>query len=305
MEFRKLNYLLTLAECRNMTRAAEKLYISQSALSHYLKNVEEELGTPLFDRSTSPLTLTYAGKCFMESAKKILMENDRLEKELRDITLHMTGKLRVGTSRDRASYMMPHILPIFTEKYPGIEVEVITDSGQALFEALKEGRVDLVILPSAGQTDLQGLESECVYTEELVLAAKAGTIAQEDRIDGKQAIRSEALDGKPFFLLFQAHAMRSFCNRYFRQKKIHPEIRMEFSTNISCLRMAATGMGYAIIPYLTTQLASPGGEVEYFSLGRKPETWDVCLFFRSGAYLGRPEMDFIEITKDCFSHESL
>ena len=103
MEFRKLNYLLTLAECRNMTRAAEKLYISQSALSHYLKNVEEELGTPLFDRSTSPLTLTYAGKCFMESAKKILMENDRLEKELRDITLHMTGKLRVGTSRDRAS----------------------------------------------------------------------------------------------------------------------------------------------------------------------------------------------------------
>ena len=63
MEFRQIEYILTLAETRNMTRAAEKLFISQPALSHYLKCVEEELGTRLFDRSTTPMTLTYAGKC--------------------------------------------------------------------------------------------------------------------------------------------------------------------------------------------------------------------------------------------------
>ena len=66
MEYRELKYLLTLAQTRNMTRAAEQLYISQSALSHYLKCVEEDLGARLFDRSTTPMTLTYAGKCYMD-----------------------------------------------------------------------------------------------------------------------------------------------------------------------------------------------------------------------------------------------
>ena len=93
MDFRQLQYMLTLAEYKNMTRASEALYISQSALSHYLKNVEQELGVTLFDRSTNPLSLTYAGKCYMESARRILMENDRMLRELRDITHHMTGKL--------------------------------------------------------------------------------------------------------------------------------------------------------------------------------------------------------------------
>ena len=150
MEFRQLRYLLTLAETRNMTRAAEKLYISQSALSHYLKCVEDELGVQLFDRSTNPMSLTQAGRCYMDSARAILLENEQLQKELRDITEHMSGKLVLGSSRDRASYMMPRFLPEFARRYPGIELEVFTASGQKLFEALREGRVDMVLLPAAG-----------------------------------------------------------------------------------------------------------------------------------------------------------
>ena len=305
MEFRQLRYLLTLAETRNMTRAAEKLYISQSALSHYLKCVEDELGVQLFDRSTNPMSLTQAGRCYMDSARAILLENEQLQKELRDITEHMSGKLVLGSSRDRASYMMPRFLPEFARRYPGIELEVFTASGQKLFEALREGRVDMVLLPAAGQDDLKGLSHELIYSEELVLAARAGAIPPQARLDGKNAVRSEALDGAPFFLLHQEHAMRSFCNRYFRHEKIHPDIRMEFSSNISCFRMAATGMGYAIIPYLTTRMTNPGDAVELFSLGREPETWEVHIFFRKGVYLGKPEQDLIQIAKDSFEHEYL
>jgi DNA-binding transcriptional LysR family regulator len=305
MEFRELQYLLTLAETRNMTRAAEQLYISQSALSHYLKCVEEELGVRLFDRSTNPMSLTQAGRCYIDSARKIVLENEKLKKELRDITQHMSGKLTLGSSRDRASYMMPRILPKFAERYPGIELEVFTASGQKLFEALREGRVDMVLLPAAGQEDMKGLSSELIYSEELVLAARKGVVPQADRIDGRNAIHSEALDNAPFFLLHQEHAMRSFCNRYFRHEKIHPDIRMEFSSNISCYRMAATGMGYAIIPYLTTRMTDPGDPVELFSLGREPQTWEVHIFTRKGAYLGKPEQELIQIAKYSFDHEIL
>lgn len=305
MEFRQIEYILTLAETRNMTRAAEKLFISQPALSHYLKCVEEELGTRLFDRSTTPMTLTYAGKCYVERARAILLENEQLEREIRDITQHMSGKLVIGTSRDRASYMMPRILPEFAALYPGIETEVFTASGKVLFEALREGRVDIVLLPMAGQDDLKGLRSEKIFSEELVLAAKVGLVPEEDRIPGTGAIRSGALEGADFFVLFPEHAMRSFCNRYFRQKKLHPHIRMEFSSNISCLRMAATGMGYAVIPYLTTRLTNPGEPVEYFSLGEEPERWEVHAFYRKGAYLGEPEFKLMEIARENFRHEEL
>jgi DNA-binding transcriptional LysR family regulator len=80
---------------------------------------------------------------------------------------------------------------------------------------------------------------------------------------------------------------------------------MEFSSNISCLRMAATGMGYTIIPYLTTQLANPGAAVEYCSLGPEPETWEGHTFCRKGIYLGEPELKLIQIAKEQFGHESL
>ena len=303
MDFRQLRYLLTLADCRNMTRAAEKLYISQSALSHYVKNVEEELGVLLFDRSTSPMSLTYAGQCYMASARRILLEDERLNKELRDITNHMTGKLTIGTSQDRASYMMPRILPPFSARYPGIETEVFTASGKKLMDALRSGQVDMVLLPANWETDAQGLCSEVIYTEELVLAAKAGMLPPSARITGKNAVRPAALDKMPFFLLYPEHAMRNFCDAFFKRNRIKPQIKMTFSSNISCLRMAATGLGVAIIPYLTTQLANPGGEIELFSLGETPETWNVHIFYRKDAYLGQPELDFIQIAKEIFSNE--
>ena len=304
MDFRQLQYMLTLAEYKNMTRASEALYISQSALSHYLKNVEQELGVTLFDRSTNPLSLTYAGKCYMEGARRILMENDRMLRELRDITHHMTGKLVIGTSRDRASYMMPRILPVFTARYPGIETEVFTASGQKLMEALRTGRVDMVLLPDTWKALDSDLNSEPIYTEELVLAAKQGYLPEKTRLTDR-TVSPRALADIPFFLLFQEHAMRTWCDAWFRKHRLKIEPRMEFSSNISCYRMAASGMGVTIIPYLTTRMTNPGGGTELFSLGKDPETWDVHILYRKNAYLGQPELDLIDISKNVFSNEML
>lgn len=80
MDLRQLQYIKTVAELRNVTRAADALHISQPALSRYIRSVEEELDIQLFDRSTSPLSLTYAGERYLESARRILLENERLKR---------------------------------------------------------------------------------------------------------------------------------------------------------------------------------------------------------------------------------
>ena len=289
MGIRELKYILRVAELHSVTGAANELHISQPALSRCIRDVEDELGVKIFDRSTNPISLTFAGERYVESAKRILLEHENLRREIRDITHHMTGRLRIGTSRDRASYMMPKLLPEFCKKYPGISVEVFTESGQKLREALRDGRIDMLILPDTWPEGEYSFTGRLIYREELVLAAKAGTITDT---------ALEAMSTMKFFRLFKEHAMRSFCDKYFKEHGIRPVILMEFSSNIACYRMAATGMGVTIIPELTAKMTDSGSGTELFQLG---ETWEVKAFCRKGAYIGEPEEELMRMAGEIFS----
>lgn len=306
MDFRQLQYLTAVAEHRNVTKAAESLYISQSALSHYIRKTEEELGVQLFDRSTVPISLTYAGQCYIESARRILLENERLMKELREITENMTGVLRIGISRDRASYMMPRLLKEFRNRYPGIRVDIFTQSGQVLREALKTGRIDLLLLPDDGREPDPSLGVQRICSEEIVLCAARDYLTADQRCPGYPgAVDPEKLHEQPFFVLNQKHAIRNFCDSYFRSHRIRPEIVNELSSSITCYRMAAAGLGLAIVPFMTTQLAEPGMEAELLSLGPEGVTWDVNMYYRKDAYLGQPEKDMIRMAAQLFDCEYL
>lgn len=301
MNLRELVYILKVVELRSVTGAADALHISQPALSRYIHDVEKELGAKIFDRSTNPISLTFAGECYTQSAKRILLEHESLRREIRDITHHMTGRLRIGTSRDRASFMMPKLLPQFSAKYPGIKTEIFTDSGQKLREALRDGRIDMLILPDTWPNDSHNFESKLIYVEELVLAAKAGMIPPEFCAAGRKSIEPEYLDGIKFFLLFKEHAIRNFCDKYFHAHNIKPDIAMEFSSNITCYRMAAAGMGVTIIPALTAEMAGAGCEAEIFSLGDEAVTWEVRAFYRKGAYIGEPEKELLSLGSKIFN----
>ena len=300
MDFRHLQYLTAVAEHRNVTKAAEALYISQSALSHYIRKTEEELGTLLFDRSTSPISLTYAGQRYIESAQRILRENERMMKELREITENMTGMLRIGVSRDRASYIMPRLIQDFQNVYPGIRVDIYTQSGQKLREALKTGRIDLLLLPGDGKETDATIASQKIYTEEMLLCAPKGFLPESGHLSDPHM-----LDQQPFVLLKQEHTARTFCDGFFRKHRIRPIICHEMSSSIACYRMAAAGLGFAIVPYMVTQLAVPGMDVDLLSLGPKAVTWDVNIYYRKDAYLGHPEKDIIRMASQLFSSEYL
>lgn len=101
MELRQFTYVNQVAECGNFTKAAAKLFISQPALSNYISKVEGDLGVKLFDRSATPLKLTYAGEQYLKRAKVILGQMEDMNRELRDITHYMTGRLRIGFPSER------------------------------------------------------------------------------------------------------------------------------------------------------------------------------------------------------------
>ena len=118
MNLKQAHYFKTIAECGSITAAAKHLFVSQPSLSQMLRQIEDEIGLSLFDRSVSPIRLTFAGEKYLRAAERMLAANAELEAQLREIRQENTGRLRLGISVTRAMQVMPLVLPIFTSQYP-------------------------------------------------------------------------------------------------------------------------------------------------------------------------------------------
>ena len=143
MNLKQAQYVKTIAECGSITAAAKKLFVSQPSLSQMLRQLEQETGLPIFDRSTSPMRLTYAGEKYLHAAERILAANAELDSQLREIRQEHAGRLRLGISVTRAMQVMPLVIPVFRQQYPNVNLQ-LTESGSAnLEELLGCGDIDL------------------------------------------------------------------------------------------------------------------------------------------------------------------
>ena len=120
MNLKQAQYVKTIAECGSITAAAKKLFVSQPSLSQMLRQLEQETGLPIFDRSTSPMRLTYAGEKYLQAAERIIAANAELDNQLREIRQEHSGRLRLGISVTRAMQVMPLVLRIFQQQYPNV-----------------------------------------------------------------------------------------------------------------------------------------------------------------------------------------
>ena len=144
MNFQHLKYFLMVAEELNITRAAERLYISQQSLSNHISNMERELNVKLFLRSPK-LSLTYAGDLLVETATQILDLHSQYLAKVGDINRNYLGLLRVGISHTCGLALLPDILPIFRKEFPQVEFSLFEGNSNQLEDELSHGRVDLII----------------------------------------------------------------------------------------------------------------------------------------------------------------
>lgn len=297
MELRQFTYVNMAAECGSFTKAAAKLFISQPALSNYIAKVEAELGVKLFDRSATPLRLTYAGEQYLKRAKAILAQLENMDREFRDITCNMRGRLRLGFPSERLIYMLPLILAPFKERYPGIDVEVISGPGNRLIESLRAGDVDFVMLPTWNrQKDIGQVK---LAKEELVLVAAKGYLKDEQIWDREKRIVNWREAAKlPIITLNKGHALRSSVDVLYRNAGIKPDIFLESHSNMLSYRLAAQGLGIAIVPEITLSLMEGSMEAEAWHLSKAPVLWDVHALYREGCYIGEVEQALLDISRE-------
>lgn len=167
MELRHLRYFDAVAETLNFTRAAERLHVTQSTLSHQVKQLEEELGTPLFDRGGKRVRMTEAGEILRSHMTPALAQIDLGLQALRTPAQAVTGSIRLGTTSSFNTRMVPQCVATLLNHYPGIAVAVEEMPAGQILKRLRSGHLDIAVAypPEEGSE----LWFEPLYREELRL----------------------------------------------------------------------------------------------------------------------------------------
>jgi DNA-binding transcriptional LysR family regulator len=256
METKNLYYVLCVAEEKNFSKAAEKLFITQPTLSQHINKLEKTLGTQLFDRSTTPLTLTYAGEKFVKIASKILDTERELVQEIADINGFCKGRLTIGISAVHGSSLLPTILPKYKERFPNIEIILVEENAHKLEELAERCKTDITITNLPIQNE--NLVYDTLTLDEVVLAVpknflpiKFNTERYSDTIyDGfyHEKIEISMLKDCPFLLLKHGHKVREISDKIFNSEGIIPKITLESISIETLYGLSSIGMGVTFIP---------------------------------------------------------
>ena len=149
LDIKHLKLMVAVTEEKSVTRAGERLHLTQSALSHQLRDLEERLGTPLFLRLNKKMVLTQAGERLLQSAQQVLGELKHAEADLKKMAASDQGTLRLITECYTCYYWLPELLREFSRKYPKVEVNIALEATQEPLPALLNGKVDVAIVADA------------------------------------------------------------------------------------------------------------------------------------------------------------
>src|SRR5882757_6169063 len=187
MELRHLRYFLRIAELNNLTRAAEQTFVTQSTLSHALRQLEDELGTPLFDRVGRNIRLTKAGQLFRDYAARAINEVGRGITALHEVRGLEGGTLNIGVIPIFSLPHVPHTVAAFAALHPKVRIVVQELRSRALEDMLAAGHLDLGIAFHPASRD--EVESEYFFDERLVLV-----VGRAHPLAAKRVLPVNALD---------------------------------------------------------------------------------------------------------------
>ncbi|MBQ7175699.1 MAG: LysR family transcriptional regulator [Lachnospiraceae bacterium] len=310
MNFQNMEYFLTAAETGSITHAAEKLQISQQALSNNIARLEAELGCRLFDRRQR-LELTYAGRKYRESAVRMLDLYKQTAAELRDISSSSRGELRIGISYTRGQAILPLILPAYIETHPLVELSVLEGSTSELEAQLEHGSIDVMI--GFAPFSFAGAEFHELMKERLYLVFPRELLRTHFGSDteAEQVIRAFGRDHDisrfadlPFVLLKEGDRIRSITDRVFAAAGCHPPVRFETKNTQTAVALAAEGVGVTICPELylkSNYIASGLGDsyirqrVEVCPLFDEKDPDVIAIGYNRERYLSRVAFDFIDM----------
>lgn len=287
---KQVRYFVSVAEFGTVSRAAQELAISQSAITEAIKDLEQRLGVKLFERRSRGLETTYQGHVFLRHAKAILAEVSNAETIFDPTPIPQGTRLNVGVTSLTAGYVLSDILARFRRACPGIEVNALEDTCEYLEHLIVGGEIDIAVMVVSNLQNPDALHSELLAVSPFRLWLPIG-----HRLSAFESIAPEDLRDEPQILLdvdeMQAETMR--LTSIYRSN-----LRIAFRTkSVEAVRsLVASGAGVALLPDLVYRPWSlEGDRIESRDVSGKLPVVQVGLVWRRGAGMTEATRAFLSV----------
>ena len=288
MGIREMNYIIAIAEEGSISKAAERLFMAQSSLSQYLSSLEHEVGSKLFVRTSTGVRPTESGRLMIDYAYRERSEYHRLRDQIQDVEALKGGRVIMGISTFRGTFLLPPVLGEFRRLYPDVHVEIVEANSMALEGMLRAGTIDLalIILPAH---ILKPEDTEFLMHDEIcIIAGKTHPVLKFSRpspphsksripncIDLEDTIAFEYLLSDYDTILGREG------RRIFREHGLIPVVHNEKLSAFFAASLGAAGLGLAFT-YYCARNAYP--EAVFLSLGEEGAIIDLGVCLAPGRY---------------------
>lgn len=258
MEITQLRALMTIAREGSFTAAAEKLFVTQSALSQQIKTLETELGLQLFERQGRRITITAPGELVLARAQQMLAQLQQLHSDLAAFQRVAQGRLRIGTSDTVCLYLLPPVVQAFRQAYPAVDIHLTNRPSREVAALLVEGALDFGII-SLPVPEPQ-LESDYLCARaEVAVCAPGHPLAVQTQVSLAQ------LSEYPLLLLEKGTTSRALFDQLLAQAGYSPRI-MDLGSIEVLKRYGEINLGVAIVPAMAVTAEVQTGRLHALAL---------------------------------------
>ena len=278
MELRHLRYFVVVAEEQNITRAAARLHVSQPPLSRQIRDLEQELGVALFERSAQSVKLTDAGSAFLGEARAVLFRVDQAVDHVRAIATQCGGQLRVGYAPSPTVELLPTALRVFSKALPKVKVVLHDMTGGEMIDGLNNGNLDVALIVKPSERAARGLNVELLRQYETGVAIPPG-----HPFTGRKSVTIKEVAAEPLV----AYSLKDYPDYHaMLEDLLGPAYRSariveECDGAMSLITAVESGRGVSIASESLNCVA--GHRIGFVPLFPSPGPLSVCMVWRKGA----------------------
>lgn len=298
MDLKQIENIIAIEQEQSISRAAEKLFLTQSALNQQLLKLEKELGTPLFERRKHSMVPTFAGRIYLTTAHQILDMKKDTYRIISDISEENSGEISLAYTPEAGASMFSQIYPIFHRKYPNITFQIHEERVKKMEQLVLKKEVHFAFLTYIEGNKNPDLDYMDMDTESMVLGLPSSHplahLAGKNSHETLPLLDLTLLRDEHFIMLSKETRMRDMIDDAFALAGFHPKVLFESISTHTVLNMVREQIAPAFFPQ---SYVDPSAPIAYFTVA-PTRRWVRSIAFLKGCYFTRPEKYFIALGTD-------
>lgn len=319
--FQSKDYIYEIYRCGSFSAAARNLYITQPAISIAVKKEEQELGQPIFERSSSRLLLTDAGRAYIDAVEKLQRIEEDLKVYCNDLSNLKTGALRIGASSFFLSSIVLPVVAEFSRRYPGISLDVQEAPSLELQKRLANEALDILVDPIDQQGDT--FESIHLFEDHFLLAVPSdpelfsSMVIKKDLLPASltaeeiccgvhldpstPSVSLSAFSQSPFLLLRPETIAHERALKLCAQSGFTPNIRLQLDQLATAYRSCGAGLGVTLLSDTVVRMSDHDESVVFYKLNSDDVSRDIAVMWKKKRYVSKAMEEFTKLAAEMFA----